>query len=110
MSQGFDKTWGARNVLCRRNNLQIKWNWKRQRRHVVLSSMEIVLVVWGLSLAGGVGVVLGWRVRWVVLGGVGCCFFLCGGVPRPRPPASPQRGRAFLALNSFGVGFVGLMS
>ena len=60
MSQGFDKTWGARNVLCRRNNLQIKWNWKRQRRHVVLSSMEIVLVVWGLSLAGGVGVVLGW--------------------------------------------------
>ena len=34
--------------------MQIKWNWKRQRRHVVLSSMEIVLVVWGLSLVGSV--------------------------------------------------------
>ena len=27
--QGFDKTWGARNVLCRRNNLHIEWNWKK---------------------------------------------------------------------------------
>ena len=30
MLQGFDKTWGARNVLCRRNNLHISWIWKRQ--------------------------------------------------------------------------------
>ena len=30
--EGFDKTWGARNILCRRNNLQIEWNWKQQRR------------------------------------------------------------------------------
>jgi hypothetical protein len=27
--QGFDKTWGARNVLCRRHNLYIEWNWKK---------------------------------------------------------------------------------
>ena len=30
MIQGFDQTWGARNVLCRRNNLHIVWNWKRR--------------------------------------------------------------------------------
>ena len=29
MLQGFDKTWGARNVLCRQHNLHIEWNWKR---------------------------------------------------------------------------------
>ena len=29
MLQGFDKTWGAMNVLCRRRNLHIEWNWKR---------------------------------------------------------------------------------
>ena len=27
----FDRTWGARNVLCKRHNMQIEWNWKRQR-------------------------------------------------------------------------------
>ena len=32
MLQGFDKTQGARNVLCRRRNLHIEWNWKRQSR------------------------------------------------------------------------------
>ena len=26
---GFDKTWGARNVLCKRDNLHIEWNWRR---------------------------------------------------------------------------------
>ena len=31
MLQGFDRTWGARNVLCKRQNLHIDWNWKRQR-------------------------------------------------------------------------------
>ena len=30
--QGFDKTWGARGVLCRRNGMSIEWNWKRRRR------------------------------------------------------------------------------
>ena len=30
MLQGFDKTWGARNNLCRRHNMHIEWNWKRQ--------------------------------------------------------------------------------
>ena len=30
MLQGSDQTWGARNVLCRKNNLHITWNWKRQ--------------------------------------------------------------------------------
>ena len=29
MLQGFDRTWGARGVLCRRRNLHIEWNWKR---------------------------------------------------------------------------------
>jgi hypothetical protein len=28
---GFDKTWGDRQVLCRRHDLHITWNWKRQR-------------------------------------------------------------------------------
>ena len=27
---GFDKIWGARNVLCRRYNLHIEWNWRKQ--------------------------------------------------------------------------------
>ena len=26
--QSFDQTWGARNVLCRRHNLHVEWNWK----------------------------------------------------------------------------------
>ena len=30
--KGFDKTWGARNALCRRHNMSIEWNWKRLRR------------------------------------------------------------------------------
>ena len=30
--QGFDKTWEARDFLCRRRDLSIEWNWKRQRR------------------------------------------------------------------------------
>jgi hypothetical protein len=32
MLQGFEKTWGARNILGRRNNLHIEWNWKHQHR------------------------------------------------------------------------------
>ena len=28
----FDKTWGARGVLCRRNDLHMEWNWRRLRR------------------------------------------------------------------------------
>ena len=30
--EGFDKTWGARHVLCRRHNLHMEWNWKQQWR------------------------------------------------------------------------------
>lgn len=30
MLQGFDQTWGVGNVLCRRNNLHIAWNWQQQ--------------------------------------------------------------------------------
>jgi hypothetical protein len=30
--QTFDRTWGARQVLCRRNRLVIEWNWKRYIR------------------------------------------------------------------------------
>lgn len=43
---------------------------------------------------------------------VGLCgsYFLRGGVSRPRGPAFPQRGRVFLVLDSFGVGFVGILS
>ena len=29
MLQGFDKMWGAWNVLCRRHNLHVEWNWKK---------------------------------------------------------------------------------
>ena len=32
MIQGFDQTWGARAVLCRRRNLRVEWNWKRHTR------------------------------------------------------------------------------
>jgi hypothetical protein len=32
MLNSFDRTWGARSVLCRRRNLLIEWNWKRQVR------------------------------------------------------------------------------
>ena len=28
--QGFDKMWGDRNILCRRKNLHIEWDWKQQ--------------------------------------------------------------------------------
>ena len=30
MLQSFNQTWGAMNVLCRRSNLNITWNWKWQ--------------------------------------------------------------------------------
>ena len=30
--QIFDRTWGARQVLCRKNRLAIEWNWKRNTR------------------------------------------------------------------------------
>ena len=39
MLQGFDKTWETRHVLCRRHNLYIEWNWKRQCRSVVSPSV-----------------------------------------------------------------------
>ena len=34
--QGFDNTWGARNVLCRRHNLHIERNWKKCNYHLNL--------------------------------------------------------------------------
>ena len=68
-------------------------------------------MAWGLSLASGVGVVLG------LVGLVGCpwwgicCLLLvCGSVSCLRGPASPWCGRVFLVLNSFGVGLFGLLS
>ena len=30
--QGFDSTWGARQILCRRHLLTIEWNWRRYIR------------------------------------------------------------------------------
>lgn len=30
--EGFDQIWGARSVPCRRVNMEITWNWKRQCR------------------------------------------------------------------------------
>ena len=32
MLRCFDKTWGARGVLCRRHDLHLDWNWRRHRR------------------------------------------------------------------------------
>ena len=32
MLRGFDKTWGARSVLCRRQDMQVRWNWRRHHR------------------------------------------------------------------------------
>jgi hypothetical protein len=62
----------------------------------------------GLSLAGGVGVVLSLVVWWVVLGGslVRVVVSIVAVFLRPRGPASPRRGRGvfFLAFIHFGVG------
>ena len=104
--QGFDKTWGARNVLCRRHNLHIEWNWKKSNflgrgwgLTVRCGLLVVTLVVWGLSLAGGVGVVLGlvgWGLSLVVL-----CAGRClgrGGVLTPEGPAPPRCGRGGLFL------------
>jgi hypothetical protein len=61
MLQGFNNTWGATNVLCRRHNLHIEWNWKKNNvDRFVLPLVGVCLVVWELSLASGVGMVLGW--------------------------------------------------
>lgn len=54
MLQGLDQMWGVRNVLCRRNNLNIIWNWKRQRR-LVVQLFDGLFDGLGLSLASGVG-------------------------------------------------------
>ena len=32
MLDGFNQAWGTRDVICRRNNLNIKWNWKEKQR------------------------------------------------------------------------------
>ena len=63
MLQGFDKMWGARIVLCRRRNLHIEWNWKRQVGRQVYPRFGM----W----VGGLGVVLGKRVGGGILGLVG---------------------------------------
>ena len=69
---------------------------------------------WGLSLAGGVGVVLGFVVWQVVLGGVfGFWFFhysLCGSVACPRGSASLQNEHVFFGFLCIWHLFFGLMS
>lgn len=30
--KGFDQMWGAREVLCRLDDLSVKWNWKHQQQ------------------------------------------------------------------------------
>ena len=47
---------------------------------------------------------------WVVLGGVGCCYSLCGGVSRPRGPPPLFVGVSSFFFNAFGIGRVGLLS
>ena len=68
-------------------------------------------VVWGLSSAGGVGVVLVFGGSGgLSLVGVNFCYSLHGGVLHPRGPASPQCGCVFfLVLINSGVGYVGLL-
>ena len=51
MLQGFDKSWGARGVLCRRHNLHINETRKGKVDRWVGSFLSL--------LAGGMGVVLG---------------------------------------------------
>lgn len=107
MLEGFDQTWDARNILCRRNYLKVAWDWKRQRS----SSLWWIIwwfegcpwqVGWGLSL-----------VRWFQ---GGCLWWsllmllLRGGVSHPRGLASSHGGRVFLVHYAFGVGFVGISS
>ena len=54
---------------------------------------------------GGAGVVLGWWVMWVVLGGFRV-LGLRGGVLRLRGSASPPSGLVVLVLNLIGIGFL----
>ena len=65
-------------------------------------------MVWGLSLAGGVGVVLGMVVWWVVLGGLWCGLssrsWRCSHAQGAPPPLSVGVGCFFLGFIHFGVG------
>ena len=111
MFQGFDKTWGDMNVLCRRHNLHLKWNQKRQHSQVVKPSLEGNLGSMGLVLGmwGGRGP---WFAgsRGMSLARVDLCYSLHGNVSRLRTPTSPRCGRVFMFLIHFGIGRVGIMS
>jgi hypothetical protein len=70
---------------------------------------SVVLAAWGLSLVGGVGVVIG------LVGMVGVlhtviCWFLHGSVSHQRGPPPLGGGCIFLAPNAFGIGSFGLLS
>lgn len=56
--KGFVQTWGARSVLCGCDNLIITWNWKRKLWRL-FGTLISYLMAWEVSLACGVGVVLG---------------------------------------------------
>lgn len=70
-------------------------------------------MVWGWSLAGGVGVILGLGVSGVVLGGnwlVGCLCLLRGSVSCMRGPPPLGDGRIFFLVSiHLGTGRIGLV-
>jgi hypothetical protein len=71
-------TWGARNVLCRRNNLHIVWNWKQHHR--LIAQLFVGRCWWPrgcLWLGGSMG---------LSMVGLCGCYFLRGGVSRLRGP------------------------
>ena len=99
MLQGYDQTWSVRNVLCRRDNMKINWNWKWQRN-------QVAQLLGGQF--GGLGVVLGQvGPRGFSVVGLSWFYFLRGGVSRLRGPCLPSKWVRFSQiLYAFDIGFL----
>ena len=83
MFQGFDQTWGARNVVYRRDNMNIAWNWKHQCNWVAQLT-DGQFGVLGVVVLGLVG-------PRVVRGGVMFCAIVYVAVFHVRGPRLPSK-------------------
>jgi hypothetical protein len=96
--EDLDQTSKARNVLCRRTNLHIIWNWKRHRSHVRWAFV-CLLVTCRLSLVGQFGQ--------LSLMGFGCLVIFtwqCGASEGLYLPS--QWAHLPLVLYAFGIDFL----
>jgi hypothetical protein len=96
--EDLDQTSKARNVLCRRTNLHIIWNWKRHRSHVRWAFV-CLLVTCRLSLVGQFGQ--------LSLMGFGCFVIFtwqCGASEGLYLPS--QWAHLPLVLYAFGIDFL----